>query len=216
VCSPAQLDETCERPLSVDSSEYDPDTGIMTISGLAYDRPIRIQFDEVALEDSVIPMDFYTQRPPVGITEVPPVRVVTRAGLAALIASFAGVVAGAEQPVNPALGNIYGLLFDCEGKPAGDVQLSYTNPLGMPFSPAPVVLYFDEQQVPSLVRQWSYPTGVFSSLNIPLENINVATTLVVDGASTPIKTRAIRSEYKLRLAPSRMTTVHFYPRDYSK
>jgi hypothetical protein len=216
VCAPAQLDQACERPLAVDEPEYDADTGIMTISGLSYDTPVRIQFDEVALSDSVIPMDFYTQRPAVGVTEVPPVRVVTRAGLAALIASFAGVVAGAEQPVNPALGNIYGLLFDCEGKPAGDVQLSYTNPLGEPFSPAPVVLYFDEQQVPSLVRQWSYPTGVFSSLNIPLENINVGTTLIVDSSSNPVKTRSIRSEYKLRLAPSRMTTVHFYPRDYSK
>jgi hypothetical protein len=118
--------------------------------------------------------------------------------------------------VNPALGNIYGLIFDCEGKPASDVQLAYTNALGTPFQPEPLVLYFDEQQVPSLVRKWSYATGVFSSLNIPLENINVSTTLITDTTSTPVKTRAIRSEYKLRLAPVRMTTVHFYPRAYTK
>ena len=219
ICSPAQLDENCERPLQVDPPpEYDADTGVMTISGLSYDTPIRIQFNETALNDAVIPMDFYSQRPPVGETDVPPVRVVTRAGLAALVSSFAGIsdAMGVQQPVNPLLGNIYGLLFDCEGKAAADVQLSYTNALGMPFNPAPLVLYLDEQEGPSLVRQWSYPTGVFSSLNIPLENLNVATTLVVDSNSTPIKTRSIRSEYKLRLAPLRMTTVHFYPRDYSK
>jgi hypothetical protein len=218
VCSPAQLDENCERPLTVEPPpEYDPDTGIMTIAGLSYETPIRIQFNEVALNDAVIPMDFYSQKPPVGEMEVPPIRVVTRAGLAALVASFAGVTdsMGISQPVNPLLGNIYGLLFDCEDKLASDVQVAYTNALGMPFSPGPVVLYFDEQIVPSLVRQWSYPTGAFSTLNIPLENINVATTLVVDSTSTPIKTRSIRSEYNMRLAPLRLTTVHFYPRNYT-
>jgi hypothetical protein len=215
VCRPAQFDEKCDTPVTTASSEYDAETGVVTIHGLSYETPVRIQFDETAL-GGYIPMDFYTQRPPVGVTEVPAIRVVSYTVLAALIDSFKAVQGGMDQPVNNALGNIYGLIFDCQGAPASDVQLSYTNALGATFAPEPLVLYFDEQQVPSLVRKWSYPTGVFSSLNIPLENINVATTLIVDGASTPLKTRAIRSEYKLRLAPLRMTTVHFYPRDYTR
>lgn len=217
VCPPAQFDENCDRPLDGVTSEYDSESGIMTISGLSYETPFRIQLDETALNDAVIPMDFYTQRPPVGVTEVPPIRVVSRTGLAALVASFASIQAmGYMQPINPALGNVYGLLFDCEGKLAGDVQVGYTNALGTTFNPEPLILYFDEQQVPSLVRKWSYSTGVFSTLNLPVENVNASTTLIVDGTSTPVKTRSIRSEYKLRPAAFRLTTVHFYPRDYTK
>ena len=167
--------------------------------------------------DAVIPMDFYTQKPPLGEMDVPPMRVVTRAGLAELVASFSGITdsMGISQPIDPFQGNVYGLLFDCEDKLAANVQVAYTNAIGMPFDPAPVVLYFDEQVVPSLVRLWSYPTGTFSTLNVPLENINVATSLVWDSNSNPVKTRSIRSEYNLRLAPLRLTTVHFYPRNYS-
>jgi hypothetical protein len=52
---------------------------------------------------------------------------------------------------------------------------------------------------------------VFSTLNIALENINVATSLVVsaDAAGTPTKVREIRNDYTMKLAAFRQTTVHF-------
>jgi hypothetical protein len=58
---------------------------------------------------------------------------------------------------------------------------------------------------------------VFSTLNIALENINVATSLVVsaDAAGTPTKVREIRNDYTMKLAAFRQTTVHFYPRNYT-
>ena len=219
VCQPPQLDIDCAKPLPVPTPTYDAVTGIATVTGLSYDLPVRIQFDEVNLKDpdgqaTLLPMDFYTQKPPVGVTQVPAVKVVSRMGLANLIASFSSV-AGPGQAVDPALGNIYGLIFDCQDKPAANVSLAYTDALGMPFTPPPTILFFDEQ-IPSLTRTYSYPSGVFSSLNIPLQNLNVSTSLVVDPMSSSPKKRVIRSDYSMRLSSIRMTTVHFYPRAYNK
>ena len=221
VCQPPQFDLDCTTPLAVPTPTYDAATGIATISGLSYDTPVRTQFDELNLKDedgttTIIPMDFYTQKPPVGVTQVPAVKLVSRKGLAALIASFAAVSVGQAQAADPSLGNIYGLIFDCQDKPAGNVSLAYTDALGMPFTPPPLILFFDEQNVPSLTRTYSYPSGVFSSLNIPLQNINVSTSVVVDPTSSAPKTRVIRSDYAMRLPSMRMTTVHFYPRAYNK
>ena len=69
-----------------------------------------------------------------------------------------------------------------------------------------------------LTAKYSFPSGIFSSLNIALENITVGTTLVVsaDSTGTPARTRPIRSDYTMLLASKRLTTVHFYPRNYSK
>lgn len=224
VCTPPQFDKDCANPVAVPTPTYDAATGTVTITGLSYDMPVRIMVDEIALKDpdgqtTIIPIDFYTQKPPIGVTEVPALRVVSRAGLKALVDGFADFSRsqGVEQAVNAALANIYGLIFDCEDKLAGQVALTYTNAGGVALSPAPVVLYFNEQNVPSLTKKFSYPTGVFSTLNISLENINVATSLVVsaDAAGNPIKVRDIRTDYTMKLAAFRQTTVHFYPRNYA-
>lgn len=224
VCTPPQFDPECASPLAVPTPTYDAATGTVTITGLSYDMPVRMMFDETALKDpdgqtTLIPIDFYTQRPPVGDTEVPALRVVSRVGLKALVDGFAAISAqqGVTQVVNSALANIYGLVFDCEDKLAGQVALTYTNAIGVALNPPPVVLYFNEQNVPNLTRRFSYPTGVFSTLNIALENINVATSLVVsaDATGAPTKVRDIRTDYTMKLAPYRQTTVHFYPRNYA-
>ena len=223
VCSPPQFDQDCASPLVGPYAAYDAETGIATISGLSYEMPVRLMFDERARRTRsaappYIPIDFFTQRPRRGRHRRRRSRVVERKYSETPGRSFNNVpTPDGGKAVDDTLGNIYGRLFDCENKPAGNVQLSYANALGMPLAKEPIVLFFDEQNVPSLTRKWSFPTGVFSSLNIPLENINVATTLIVDPNSTPpVKTRSIRSEYTLRLASQRMTTVHFYPRNYSK
>jgi len=225
VCSQPQIDPSCVSQVVGPTTQYDPATGTATIAGLSYDRPVRLQFDapepkDPSGETTYIPMDFYTQQPPVGITEVPALRVVSRVALAQLVASFSTITnsMGIVQPVNPDLGNIYGLIFDCQGKPASNVILGYTNAVGAALNPAPVVLYFNETNTPVLTAKYSFPSGIFSSLNIALENITVGTTLVVsaDAAGTPVRTRPIRSDYTMLLASKRLTTVHFYPRNYSK
>jgi hypothetical protein len=231
VCLPAQFDLPCATPLAAETS-YDSATGIATISGLSYDQPIRILFDEQSMKEpgptgelqpAILAMDFHTQKPVVGTMDAPALRVVTRAGLTALVTSFYSVLAEGQVAVDPTKGNIYGVVFDCEDKPAANVQMTYSNALGAPLSPAPVVLHFNEQNVPSLKRQWSYATGVFSTLNLPKnENMNVATSLSFDTSLDPNvvppanKLRSIRSDYSMLLPEGRMTTVHLYPRNYTR
>jgi len=226
VCNTPQLDPNCTTKFNIPDPTYDAETGTVTVSGLSYDVPVRMMFDEATpdtMDPTVtkyIPIDFYTQKPPVGVTEAPALRVVSRQGLATLVAAFGSISmsqTGTSQSVNPMLANIYGLVFDCEDKLASQVGLSYTDGIDRALNPAPAILFFNEQQLPILTRKYSFATGVFSTLNLPLDIININTQLVVsaDAAGNPTITRDIRKNYTMLLAKYRQTTVHFYPRDYA-
>lgn len=235
VCPPPSVDPNCTNKIvSADKVIYDEATGIATVPGIP-NVPFRVKIDEINYPPyvpkdpgeqagpAIVPMDFYTQKPVIGETTIPPLKVVSRVGLNALIKAFAGISnpnnPGGEPVVNNAKGNIYGLVFDCQSNPAAEVALDYFDALNIKLSPN--VLYF-ENATPVLTAKWSFPTGIFSTLNLPTTPITVQTSLVLDSAPNKdnpnirdiTKARVIRSGYSLLLQPLRMTTVHFHPRKY--
>ena len=237
VCPPPAVDPDCKNKIvTADKVIYDPATGIATVPGIPYNVPFRVKVDEIGYPPyvpkdpadvagpAIVPMDFYTQKPVVGETTIPPLRVVSREGLNALIKAFSGISnpnnPGGGPVVNNALGNIYGLVFDCQSNPAADVALEYFDPLDQKITSA-TALYFNNA-APVLTAKWSFPTGIFSTLNLPTSPITVKTSLVL--ASEPskanpdiadiTKARVIRKGYSLLLQPLRMTTIHFHPRAY--
>jgi hypothetical protein len=241
VCGAAQYDivgcDESSRPPGW-KHVYDSVTGTVTISGLDPELPVRIWIDEKNLLDpnsltgkAIIPMEFVTQKPPVGLTKAPPVRVVAWSGLAALIASY-----GTGSPDSPNIGtlidrtkaSLYSVAFDCQDRPAANVKPSYSYVSGSsgmtgPITQGVLIFYFDEAGIaysaPSpLVTnnaspvEWTFPTGVFSTLNLPASaNMSIMTELVV----RPGRLRTIREKFSSRLTLGRMTTVHFYPRNYA-
>lgn len=237
VCRLPTLDPECTMPYALDKVEYDPATGIISMFGVPPGVAVRYMFDETSQKNAMgtaskyIPMDFFTQRPAVGDTLAKPVRVVNRDGLGALIASFATITAQSgrdpSKVVDPTKGNIFGNVLDCAGNSAGDVELSYQSVLGTDLTNADgtkaeiTIFYFDEQATPSLDPQHSFTfnTGVFSSLGFPVKTPFLATTSLLWTGSNPVKKRVIRKGFQLfmpqyTLETSRMTTVHFYPRNY--
>jgi len=133
------------------------------------------------------------------------------------------------QVIRTGLASLYSVSFDCQDRPAAFVQPSYRyinggelKALGTELDPL-LVFYFDEQGIAyqsnatsdtSNPQLWTFPTGVFSSLNLPpATNLIVKTSLVVDQRGPRVRT--IRDNFSTRLTAGRMATIHFYPRDYS-
>lgn len=206
-CSLPAFDPNCNAPISTDVT-YDTATGMATLSGLPARTPLRVKMDPPEGEADIVPIDFYTPRTPVGVTEAPPIRLVYRSKLAELVAALGGSAA----TIDPTYGSFYGMFFDCQDKPAAFMKLSIleqgTNP--------PLILYFDENNYPHLEGlEHTTSTGMFSTLNVrPTMPVNVTTTLVATLGSMTVNRMV--NKYLVTALPARLTTVHFYPRDYAK
>jgi hypothetical protein len=252
VCGPAQYDPLCGDANAAPkgtSTSYNPANGTVTIDGLDPENPVRIWIDDKkspapmpgVSPSGVIPMEFITQKPPVGITTAPPVKVVQYEGLLALVESYRngpGTSLDFNQIVRPnpspevTYASLYSVAFDCKDRPAANVAPSFRylsgnvpiQPLGTEMDPL-LIFYFAEdgfahQSIMSATqtnikpRLWTFPTGVFSSLNLPAKaNLTIKTSLMANERGNIW--RDIRDDFSTRLTTGRMTTIHFYPRDYS-
>jgi hypothetical protein len=243
VCGDAQFDyagcDVFSRPPGAASS-YDPATGLVRITGLNPLLPVRIWIDETNVLSpaslsfngrAFLPLEFLTQKPPVGVTRAAPVRVVSWEALAAFINSATppgGSPAELATILDRTKTLIHGTAFDCQDNPAAFVQPSYRflTPPGADFPITnQLTFYLDEagrahqaaNSAPSGAKtaEWTFGSGDFTTLNLPpSSNLYVETSLLVDGPTRA--TRAIRERFAARLTLERMTTIHFYPRDYTR
>jgi hypothetical protein len=227
VCKAPELDLNCEHPIATAPPPvYDAASGIMTVAGLDPDLPIRIFIDEPAHPD-VIPMEFISQKSAVGVTRVPSLGFATLSGLLTLVSSYklpgSGDVTFASV-FRTGMGTGYGTVFDCTDRPTAQVQVKFNTPDGAPvagYNP----YFFDEQLVAypgyalpppydGPIRPFTFGTGIFSALNLPPNQLlSVRTNLIVDERSE--QPRVIREAMSVSLQPSRRTTMHLYPRDYT-
>lgn len=226
------------------SGSYDASTGIMRVTGLDPELPVRIWLDETAIPDttgsapapaeggaprSIIPIEFVTQKPPIGVTKTAPVQVVAWSEVAAFRATYTNGPAGDKVDLTNLIdatgttANIYGVAFDCEDKPASNVLLNYRI-LSMNEVTDQSYFFFDEEKrahssvatAGAAPRLWTFSNGLVSTLGLPAAtNLIVRSQLSVDERMST-RTRVIRDNFVARLTPGRMTTMHFYPRDYSK
>jgi hypothetical protein len=244
VCGGAQFEtvgcDVSSRPPGA-QVQVDVPTGVVRISGLNPDNPVRIWIDETSLTSpaslhpekrAIVPMEFVTQKPPVGVTTAPPVLLVLYEDLATLIKSYGNGGTGPGTDIltllEPGKASIYASAYDCQDNPAAQVQPSYriiAPQPGMPAAPTgQLIFYFDEGSAaypapdPRIVNanpaEWTFGTGLFATLNLPpATNLNIMTSLVFDTRTK--ESRPIRETFASRLTSGRMTTIHFYPRNYT-
>ena len=234
----------CVSVAGAGSWSYDATTGIMRVTGLDPELPVRIWLDETAIPDatgsapvpaeggaprSIIPIEFVTQKPAIGVTKTAPVQVVAWSEVAAFRALYTNGPAGDAVDLTNLIdksgekANIFGVAYDCEDKPASNVQLSFRI-LSMGEVTDHSFFFFNEQKqaLSSLSAGgaaphfWTFSNGLVTTLGLPSAvNLNVRSQLVVDDRMAT-RTRVIRDNFVSRLTSGRMTTLHFYPRDYSK
>lgn len=245
ICGSAQQDTAsgCATIVNGGTWSYDAATGIMRVTGLDPDLPVRIWLDETAIPDqtgnapvpaeggaprAIIPIEFVTQKPPIGVTRTAAVQVVAWSDEAALRAMYTkGLVSSSVDLTNlidrtGTKASIFGVAFDCQDMPTSNVQLGYRllpsgDVTGHSF------FFFDGEKHAftssgggGTPRFWTFPNGLVSTLGLPAAaNLIVGTQLLVDERMAT-RTRLIRDNFATRLTHGRMMTMHLYPRDYSK
>ena len=239
VCRPAAEDPDCLQPLDVPTS-YDPITGIVTVEQLDPTRPVRLWLTETKLPlqpnrlngKATVDMEFITQKPPVGVTTTPPLRVVTWIWIGSLIESYVkgGIINGSDESIRGIFETgkqtIFGDAFDCEDKPAANLFVKLTSertgeelkpalpgaPPGTGYRP----YFWDEQNIahqpPSHLA--TFGTGVWSTANLPIdETLLLDSNIWIDDRQS--QSRVVRSKIPVYLDLFRFMTIHLYPRDYT-
>jgi hypothetical protein len=206
VCNTPTFGDSCEQTLPGTASSYDPTTGWVSITGVPLNYGWRYALQAGPNPTSSDPrkqprpIDFYSQKTPQDIFEAPTsLTTVTRELLDVLAMAFPIDV---EIPEDSAGATLF--VFDCQDRPADGVVMA-------PLNETSRVYYFGQTGTPDPAAVQTSSSGMMSILNMPFgDTVTLKPAVRVGTTDFPLP------EFQVLALPSRVTTIHLYPRDYVK
>lgn len=206
VCNTPTIGDPCTQTIPGTAFTYDPLTGWVNITGIPVNFGWRYLLqagpnpNSTDPKDQPIGIDFYTQKTPQDIFEVPSqISTVTRRILEVLSMAFAGDV---DIPPDSAGATVF--VFDCRNQPGDGVVLEKINDTSL-------ITYFGQTGTPDPMATQTGSSGMLSIINMPFDNtVTLKPSVKVGSNLFPLP------EFQVQALPARLTTIHLYPRDYVK
>jgi hypothetical protein len=195
-CLLPSFDPECTRPLPGTSTNYDLDAGLLTVTGVPQDTPVRLKID-FPLDSGLIPLDQYSARTAHDVTSLPTLATLPYSASPSLTALL-----DPPRIRNPDSASITAVVVNCQNEAAVGVQVRVAEADKIEGTE---VLYFgsDGQLNPNATS-----TEAFGSALI----INVKPGKLVTLQTWAGNLRL--NEFRVLGFPNRSTAVHFFPRVY--
>jgi hypothetical protein len=195
-CLLPSFDPDCSKPLAGTASNYDLDAGLVTVTGLPQDTPVRLKID-FPLDSGLIPIDQYSARTAHDVTQL-----ATLATLPVPLGSALTSVLDPPRKRNPDAATITAVVVNCQAEAAVGVQVRIAESDRIDGTE---VLYFGAD---GQLNQNATKTEAFGSALII--NVKPGKLITLQTWAGDLKL----NEYRVLGLGGRSTAVHFFPRIY--